>query len=96
MLTILFYHASFFLIIDLYLLVAAVIAQIFNPTAELVMPKGITNKEVKAEIEIHSVITEAKIRKASCTSYSSIHFVLFLRRNNSLFYIYIYIFSLNP
>ena len=41
----------FFLIIDLYLLIVVVIAQIFNPTAELVMPIGITNKEVKAEIE---------------------------------------------
>ena len=41
----------FFLIIDLYLLIVAVIAQIFNPTAELVMPIEITNKEVKAEIE---------------------------------------------
>ena len=50
----------FFLIIDLYLLIPAAIAQIFNPIAELVSPIGIPGKEAKAEIEIHSVIVEAK------------------------------------
>ena len=51
LLTILFYHASFslFLIIDLYLLIPAVFAQIFNPTAELIIPIGIPTKEAKAE-----------------------------------------------
>ena len=55
----------FFVIIDLYFLIAGVIAQIFNAIAELVMPIGIPSKEVKAEIEIHPVIVEAKIRKDS-------------------------------
>ena len=55
----------FFLIIDLYFLIPAVIAQIFNPIAELVIPIGIPNKEAKAEIEIHLVIAEAKIRECS-------------------------------
>ena len=39
LLTILFYHTFFFfLMIDLYFLISAVIAQIFNPIAELVIP----------------------------------------------------------
>ena len=55
----------FFLIIDLNLLIPAAIAQIFNPIAELLIPIGIQNKEAKAEIEIHPIIVEAKIRKCS-------------------------------
>ena len=54
LLIILSYHASFFfLIIDLYFVIPAVIAQIFNPILELVIPIGIPSKEAKAEIEIH-------------------------------------------
>ena len=45
-----------FLIIDLYLLITAVIAQIFIPTAELAIPAGIPTKEAKAEVETHPVI----------------------------------------
>ena len=52
----------FFLIFDLYLLIPAAIAQIFNPIAELVIPIGITIKEAKEEIEIHPVIVGAKKR----------------------------------
>ena len=44
----------FFLIIDLYLLILAIIAQILNPIAELVMSTRILTKEAKAEIETHS------------------------------------------
>ena len=55
----------FFLIIDLYLLILAVTAQIFNPIAELVIPIGIPRKEANREIETHPVIVEAKIRKRS-------------------------------
>ena len=55
----------FFLIIHLYFLIDAVIVPIFNPIAELVIPIGIPSKEAKAEIEIHPVIVEAKIRKCS-------------------------------
>ena len=51
---------SFFsLIIDLNFFIPAVIAQIFNPIAELVNPIGIPINETKAEIEIHPVIVEA-------------------------------------
>ena len=55
----------FFLIIEFYVLILAVIAQIFNPIAELVIPIGILIKQEKAGIEIHPVIVEAKIRKCS-------------------------------
>ena len=60
--TILSFLFFFFLIIDLYL-IPVVIAYIFNPIAKLVIPTGIPSKEAKAEIEIHPVIAESKIRK---------------------------------
>ena len=65
MLKILFYHASFSfpIFIDLYFLIPGVIGKIFNLFPELVIPIGIPIKEAKSEIEIHSVIVEAKIRK---------------------------------
>ena len=50
---------SFFL----YFLIPLVIAQIFNPMAELVIPKGIPSKEVKTDIEIDQVTAEVKLRK---------------------------------
>ena len=43
----------FFLVIDLYFLIPAIMKQIFNPIAELVIPIGIPIKDVKREIEIH-------------------------------------------
>ena len=43
----------FFLIIDLYFLIPAVITQIFNPIVEPANPIGIPTKEAKAEIETH-------------------------------------------
>ena len=49
----------FFLIIDLYFLIPAVIAQIFDPIAEFVISLGIPIKEEKAEIGIHPVIEKA-------------------------------------
>ena len=55
----------FFIIIDLYFLIPAVIAQTFIPIAELVIPIGLPIKEAKAEIEIYPVIVEAKTRKYS-------------------------------
>ena len=55
----------FFLIIDLYFLIPVVIAQIFNPIAELVIHIEILIKEAKSELEIHPVIAETKIRKFS-------------------------------
>ena len=49
----------FFLTIDLYFLIQAVIAQIFIPTAKLVMPTGMPTKETKAEV----VTAEAETSK---------------------------------
>ena len=43
---------------DLYVLIPAIIAQIFNPIADFVIPIGIPTKEAKAEMETHPVIVE--------------------------------------
>ena len=89
----------FFLIIDLYFLIFAVFAQIFNFIGELVIPLEIPSKEVKAEIEIHAVNTCSNVQynleflKSFSVFYSSIHFVLFLLVNNFLFHLYF--FNLN-
>ena len=55
----------FLLIIDLYFLIYAAIAQILTCIVELIISIRIPIKEVKVEIEIHPVIVEAKIRKCS-------------------------------
>ena len=56
---------SFFLIIDLYFLIPAAIAQMFSPIVKLAIPIRIPSKEAKPEIQIHPVIVEAKIRNCS-------------------------------
>ena len=48
----------FFLIIDLYFLLHALITQFFNRVAELVIPRGIPTIQAKAEMETHSVTVE--------------------------------------
>ena len=55
----------FFLIIDLYFLIPAVIAQIFHEIAELVIPTGIPTKEANIEMETHPVIVVDTISKKS-------------------------------
>ena len=52
-------HFFLVIIIDLHLLIPAVIAQIFNPNAELIIAIGIPIKEVKAKNEIDLAIVEA-------------------------------------
>ena len=56
--------------------------QISNYTVELVIPTGIPTKKAMAEIKIHPVMAETKIRniqydlilhKPLCANYSSIH-----------------------
>ena len=54
-----------FLMIDLYSLIPAVVTQIFNTMAELVIPIGIPTTEVKAEIETDPGTVEIKISKYS-------------------------------
>ena len=57
-----------------------VITQIFKLFAELVLPRGISTKEEKTEMETHPVTVEKKISKYSMkfkllyASYPSIHF----------------------
>ena len=51
------------LIIQLYFLILAIIAQIFNITAELVIPTWIPAKEAITEIETDAVTLENKISK---------------------------------
>ena len=75
----------FFLIIDLYFLIPATIAQILNPIAELVIPIEIPSKEAKAEIEIHPLIVEAKIRKCSILFRFVQKFLCFLNINSFCF-----------
>ena len=61
---------SLFLIIDLYFLIIAVVynlqftAHIFNATAELARPIGITTNEAKSGIEPHPAI-ETKLSDGS-------------------------------
>ena len=77
-----------FLITDLYVFIPEVIAQIFNPISELVIQK--------AESEIYQVIAEARIKfskyfrvaQTIFSFYLSIHFALFLQRNNFLFHLF--------
>ena len=82
----------FLLIIDLYFLIPAAFAQIFNPIAELVIPINIPSNEAKAEIEIHPAIVEAKIKNTNI-------FVLFIHRFILLYFFkeiiscFIYIFQ---
>ena len=52
-----------FFIIDLYFLIPEVIAQIFIPTAELIVPTGTQIKIANAETEAQLVTIEAKIIK---------------------------------
>ena len=88
----------FFLIIDLYFLIPAIIVQICNPIAELVIPIGIQFKEAKAEIEMHPVTVEIKkvsaqynlkLYKLFYACHSLINFDLFLQLNNFLFHLYL-------
>ena len=63
---IIFYHVFFlFIIIDWYFLIAAVITQIFNPIAELIIPIKILTKEAKAEMETYPLTVETKISNCS-------------------------------
>ena len=55
----------FFLMIDLYFLIPAVIGQIFIVAGEFAISTRIPTKEAKIKFEIHPVTVEAKIRKFS-------------------------------
>ena len=53
----------FFLIIGLYFLILAIIAQMLNPTIEVIILLEILTKEEKPEIEIHIVTVKTKVGK---------------------------------
>ena len=55
----------FFLIIGFYFLILPIIAKIFNPILELIMPLEISTKEAKAEMEIDTINAKTKVRKFS-------------------------------
>ena len=61
--TILSYFFFSFFIFSLQFLIPAVVAQIFNPIAKIVILIGIPTKEAKAEMEINPVILETAICK---------------------------------
>ena len=56
-----FANNTFFIMLLFLFMNYWLIVQIFNPTAELVIPVGIPTKETKAEIQAHPV-TEDKSR----------------------------------
>ena len=51
------------MIIDLYILIHALIAQFFNPVVEIVIPIRIPTKKAKAEMETFPVILEVTVSK---------------------------------
>ena len=63
-LKLLWYLSSFFLIIDLYLLIPAT-TQISIVATELALPTEIPTNEAKSEIETYPVTAEDKISKCS-------------------------------
>ena len=79
----------FFLIIDLYSLIPAVITKISIVIAELAIPTGIPTKDATAEIETHPITVEArydlKPYKHFCAFYLLVHFALFFHDTISSF-----------
>ena len=74
---------SFLLFLNYWLILPAVIAQMFNPIPELATAIGRQTKEAKAEMETYPVIVEITISQWSiefktlkifCASYSLIYF----------------------
>ena len=57
--------AFFFFIIGLYFLIPEMIVQMFNPTAEIVIPREKQINGGNAEIEMPQVTVETKISKFS-------------------------------
>ena len=51
---------NFSFLLGLYLGIPAVVTQIINPIAELIIPIEITTKGAKAEMETHPVTVETK------------------------------------
>ena len=56
--------SCFFIIIDLYFLILAVITKIFNPATELEFSTAIPTTDVRAKIETQPLKEEAKISRS--------------------------------
>ena len=98
---ILFYQVSpYFLIVDLYVLIPSVTANVFSPNAEIIMLTGTPCKEAKAEVETYPVTAEDKISKCSI-QFKVLQTFLFLLVINSFCFIFsdplfhLYFFDLN-
>ena len=76
-----------FLVTDIFLFNPVIIAQMFNPIAELVIPIRIPTKEEEEEeeMEIHPLIVEDKIRKYSVEFRVVQKFLCFLLINSFRF-----------
>ena len=89
----------FFFMIDLYFLIPAMVAQIFNPIAEIVIPTGTQTNDANAEIKTQLVIVEDRISKFSTFKYLHVflyfcslnHYVLFYQKENFLFHQFFFI-----
>ena len=55
-----FHFFPLFIVVDLYFLILAAIAQIFNTITVLVILLGIPIEEIKTEVELHPVNVELK------------------------------------
>ena len=62
---ILSYFFFFFLILTYTFLIPAVIAQIFNLIAKLIIPIGMPSKEAKVQIKIHPVTVKIELKMSS-------------------------------
>ena len=83
----------FFLIIDLYVLISAVITRICNPIIEISVSIGISSKVAKAEMEKlqkESYQYNSKLYKPFSASYLLIPFDLFLQLINFLLHLFFY------
>ena len=59
------YLRFFFGTIDLHFLTFAINAEIFNSIGEIIIPLGISTKQAKVEMQIHTLAATAKVRKRS-------------------------------
>ena len=76
----------FFLIIDLYFLIPAVTAKIFNPIAGLLIPIVIPSKQAKVEMKTHPVFYTYRIQAydSIMCGYFCIGFIDFMLKGKSL------------
>ena len=84
--TILLCFFFFSLIIELYFLIPAFDAQIFNPSAELAIPTETPTNERDAETETQPLTVETKTRKYSRKLKSLTTFVMLFAHQIIMFY----------